>query len=443
MNRSNSLPSHPLQPMSDSKESGSSVQCQCIPLVIVEGFLGRTGSRIWGDFERHLNQECYQCKRRVIFAPVGPVSSLHDRACELYYSLVGGTVDYGEEHSIAHGHSRHGRTHSQGLYPQWSLENPLHLLGHSMGGPTIVKLQYLMKQGHFGSRAHPDWIRSINTISSPFRGTQVVYTLGERVDAAPNVRPLSPGSLLSKVVHAISYLSPILPTLLDLHTESRHMSYHDISILCLLKQLWKSDWAESQDAAPFDVTFESADKREANLEGQPYPRTFYRSCATYLTKKCEEDRNLHTVHFKSLSFPLISPLSLLARAIGSFDFSTIRPVPSFLEERGLSPIDTEQDLFASDFQKTLPEEYWANDGVVPLFSQWHPASCSSTRCQHGETKSPAPGIWYVEQWDNTSHSSLVPLWVASDCQKQYWLKLGHWLRAIESQNEFDIVTSTS
>lgn len=313
-------------------------------------------------------------------------------------------------------------------------------------------------------------------VSSPFRGTQIVYTLGERVDAAPRVRPLSPGSLLSKAVHAISYLSPILPTLLDLHTESRRMSYHDISILCLLKQLWKSDWAESQDAAPFDVTFESADKREANLEGQPYPRTFYRSCATYLvgqadnhvflalnidkTEKCEEDRNLHTVHFKLLSFPLISPLSLLARAVGSFDFSTIRPVPSFLEERGLSPIDTEQDLFATDFQKTLPEEYWANDGVVPLFSQWHPASCrcvwyitfhvisdsshdSSTRCQHGETKSPAPGIWYVEQWDNTSHSSLVPLWVASDCQKQYWLKLGRWLRAIESQNEYNIVTSTS
>ncbi|KAJ4485891.1 alpha/beta-hydrolase [Lentinula aciculospora] len=424
--------------MSDSWKQAteaSSLQCRCFPLVIVQGFLGHTESRIWGDFERHLNQNCPECERKVIFASVGPVSSLHDRACELYYSLVGGTVDYGEEHSKAHAHSRYGRTHAQGLYPQWSLENPIHLLGHSLGGPTIVKLQYLMKQGHFGPHAHPDWIRSINTISAPFRGTQAVYTLGERVDAAPKVRPFSAGSMLSKAIHTISYFSPILPKAFDLHTESRRLSFRDISIFCLLKMLWKSEWAESQDAAPFDVTFESADQREANQEGQPYPQTFYRSCATYLTEKSEQNSNLHTVSFtNSLSFLLVAPLLFLARVIGSFDFSIIRPVPSFLDEISTIPTDVEKGkLYTADYRKSLPEEYWANDGVVPLFSQWHPASCCSTRCQHVETRVPAPGIWYVEQWDKTSHSSLVPLWVASDRQKQYWLNLGRWLRGIELQ----------
>lgn len=34
----------------------------------------------------------------------GPVSSMHDRACELYYTIKGGTVDYGEEHAKQHGH---------------------------------------------------------------------------------------------------------------------------------------------------------------------------------------------------------------------------------------------------------------------------------------------------------------------------------------------------
>lgn len=87
-------------------------------------------------------------KQSLIFSRVGPVSSLHDRACELYYSLIGGTgnfvllrtflsqysphlVDYGKEHSAAYGHSQYGRT-TQGLYPQWSSENPLHFLGHSI-----------------------------------------------------------------------------------------------------------------------------------------------------------------------------------------------------------------------------------------------------------------------------------------------------------------------
>ncbi|KAJ3728109.1 alpha/beta-hydrolase [Lentinula guzmanii] len=412
-----------------------SSQCQCFPLVIVQGFLGRAESRIWGDFERHLNHDCHGCERRVMFASVGPVSSLHDRACELYYSLVGGTVDYGEEHSAAHGHSRYGRTHAQGLYPQWSLENPIHLLGHSLGGSTIVKLQYLMKQGHFGPRAHPDWIRSINTISSPFRGSQAVYMLGERVDAAPEVRPFSMGAMLSKVIHTISYFSPILPKAFDFHTESRRMSFLDISIPSLLNRMWKSDWAESYDAAPYDVTFESADQREANQEGQPHPRTFYRSCATYLTEKVEGNDNFHTVTSSNLlSFPFSPPLYFLARVMGSFDFSKIRPVPSFLDEIKV-PDDVEQGLLTADYRKSLPEEYWANDGVVPLFSQWHPASCSSIHCQHVETMSPTPGIWYVEQWNNTSHMSLVPLWVASDCQKQYWLNLGRWLRAIEFQNQ--------
>lgn len=34
----------------------------------------------------------------------GPVSSMHDRACELYYTIKGGRVDYGEEHSRECGH---------------------------------------------------------------------------------------------------------------------------------------------------------------------------------------------------------------------------------------------------------------------------------------------------------------------------------------------------
>ena len=41
-------------------------------------------------------------------------------------------VNYGEEHSLEHGHTtQYGRMHTPGLYPEWSNENPLHFLGHS------------------------------------------------------------------------------------------------------------------------------------------------------------------------------------------------------------------------------------------------------------------------------------------------------------------------
>ena len=84
--------------------------------MIVEGFMGFNSSAIWGNFEEHSNQRgvdnSYLMEdRQVIFArlgicfdyfensddlcgnmhSVGPVSSLHDRACELFYSLRGGT----------------------------------------------------------------------------------------------------------------------------------------------------------------------------------------------------------------------------------------------------------------------------------------------------------------------------------------------------------------
>lgn len=134
-----------------------------------------------------------------------------------------------------------------------------------------------MSTGFFGKDVHPDMILSVTSVSAPFRGTQLVYTLGEREDAAPAVRPLSVGSAIAKGVHLVSFLSPFLPGSMDLHTESRALSYHQTSFSALLKQLWKSDWAESRDAAPFDVTFEAAEDREALSEGKLNPSTYYRN----------------------------------------------------------------------------------------------------------------------------------------------------------------------
>lgn len=104
-----------------------------------------------------------------------------------------------------------------------------------------------------------------------------MYTLGERTDAAPAVRPFSVGSFIAKCVHLVTYFSPFLPRILDLHAESRSLSYKELPFVDWLRHLWSSDWAESRDATPFDVTFEAADERESNAEGCVHPRTYYRS----------------------------------------------------------------------------------------------------------------------------------------------------------------------
>lgn len=59
-------------------------------------------------------------------------------------------------------------------------------------------------------------------------------------------------------------------------------------------------------------------------------------------------------HFISL------PLFILSRVMCSYDLNRIRPFPDFLR-----PIQKGKDR----------DELFKNDGVVPVFSQWHPLSC--------------------------------------------------------------------
>ena len=97
------------------------ISSEPVPLVIVEGFMSSAGALVWGNFEQHSNYQCQsngERNRRTIFArsdilslppgypftvlsrSVGPVSSLHDRACELFYSLVGGQGEAGSIYGL-------------------------------------------------------------------------------------------------------------------------------------------------------------------------------------------------------------------------------------------------------------------------------------------------------------------------------------------------------
>lgn len=203
------------------------------------------------------------------------------------------------------------------------------------------------------------------------------------------------GTLLSGTAHLLAFFSPFLPSMLDLHTESRSLSYHETSFLNFLRQLWKSDWAASRDATPFDATFEAADERDDNLEGIVNPNTYYRSyVASMVSDPSVQDmetilnrissqttkRTENNHHAPSIEHLVTLPVYLCARIMGTFDFSVLRPIPSFLLEA--RPHDT-PDSSSTDTELGVPsisqlgEEYWENDGVVPVFSQWHPLACRS------------------------------------------------------------------
>ncbi|KAI0698385.1 alpha/beta-hydrolase [Cerioporus squamosus] len=441
-----------------------------VPLVVVEGFLSGAGALVWGNFESHSNYACRskgEKDRRTIFADVGPVSSLHDRACELFYSLVGGTVDYGEKHAEENVHGRFGHTHEVGLYPGWSVDHPLHFLGHSLGGQTIIKLQWLLFIGFFGQKYHPDMILSVNTVSTPFRGTQLVYALGEETHHAPDVRPFSAGDLLAKGIHVMAYLSPLLPSSLNLRVDSRKLSFRDASFFSFLGQLWHSDWAESRDSAPYDLTFDAASDREAAEEGAVNANTYYRSyCATlsHTDGSLSSSSRTHSLMQKMLAWPLY----FSARTIASFPFSSLRPIPAFISTLAsayhasmLSEKTHIQDgiINVDRSGSYLSTALRANDGVVPLFSQWHPFECKFTRCRHfshsdsilgwDETRyghPPDAGIWHVHHLEDAHHVSIAPFWLGTAEQKAFWKDLGHWLRSVDEvrrASERDIRTAKS
>ena len=81
---------------------------------------------------------------------VGPVSSNWDRAIEAYYQLKGGQVDYGKKHSETYGIIQKPENKNwEGLYPKWNSNNPIHIIGHSLGGQTARMLQFMLENEIF------------------------------------------------------------------------------------------------------------------------------------------------------------------------------------------------------------------------------------------------------------------------------------------------------
>ena len=73
---------------------------------------------------------------------------------------------------------------------------------------------------------------------------------------------------------------------------------------------------------------------------------------------------------------------MLSASIGSFDFSQVRPVPDCITPSSSVSGDSETSSSVEDDGSTQlsgeadnSDALWANDGVVPLFSQWHPFPC--------------------------------------------------------------------
>jgi triacylglycerol lipase len=149
-------------------------------LVFVHGIFGWGPNELgplpyWGKALSQFDPAFY-----VHEAKCGPVSSFHDRACELFAQIRGGAVDYGEDHSKAAGHARISPTlnFAKGFVKNWSADNPVVLIAHSAGAHTCLQLQMLLASDFWSVGSNADWIEAVVCVAGVLNGSTLTYKFG-------------------------------------------------------------------------------------------------------------------------------------------------------------------------------------------------------------------------------------------------------------------------
>ncbi|TDH69731.1 hypothetical protein CCR75_009538 [Bremia lactucae] len=150
------------------------------PVVLIHGVLGYGKNRpLWNLWSPYWPEEALaKLNQNHLMVEVGALSSDHDRACEAFYQLYGGRVDYGEDHSLEARHARFGATYEQPMYPNWSASNPVHLVGHSLGGTTALELYQLLCSDFFHIGSDYRWVVTLVSIAGPLTGSTVTHLFG-------------------------------------------------------------------------------------------------------------------------------------------------------------------------------------------------------------------------------------------------------------------------
>ena len=351
------------------------------PIVLLHGFMGWGENEMgeynyWGGHKDFI-QEIEENGNIVFELSIGPVSSNWDRAVEAYYQLKGGQVDYGRSHSKKYNINQKPIDKVyKGVYPQWDENNPVHIIGHSMGGQTARMLQYLLSQEFYWDEktekkedsfllgnSQNNWIKSITSISTPHDGT----TLTEIVTKTIPFIQYFVG--VAGVIGTEFYDFDLAHWGFKIKKEESWSNY--------LKRMKRHEAWDTKNISSWDLSLDGA--RELNGFLQASPDVYYFSIVTSTTKKRSSGLNHDPVEGTSI---LIRTRSKL---LGS------------------------RSGYWSDGSKT--DSLWfENDGVVNTISMYAPSTGvngADPLLEYDNRDLLIPGLWYWKKLSGIDHWSII------------------------------------
>ncbi|CAI7823006.1 unnamed protein product [Closterium sp. NIES-54] len=342
------------------------------PIVLVHGIFG-FGHGKFGGISYFGGAEYRHDK--VLVPDLGSLTSIHDRARDLFYYLKGGTVDYGVEHSAACGHDRFGKTYQQGKHPLWDAQHPIHLVAHSSGVQAARMLQHMLHnkefEGHEDTSA--DWVASITSLSGALNGTTRVYIDGLSVRDGVTMRPMCLLQVLriGSIIFEWLDIAP-LKAFYSFGFDHFPLSWRRVGLWGLVKALaGKTGPFASGDWMLPDLSLHRS--MELNKKLHTHPNTYYFSYATVKTRNL-----MGWVVPAALSIHPLFTLRSLQLCLWRLPKHAPRPYPTYRDK-----------------------DWWHNDGALNTISMLYPRFPTPQphsplpRIQPSQSTPPyKPGIWY-------------------------------------------------
>ncbi|KAL8550528.1 hypothetical protein ACS0TY_009089 [Phlomoides rotata] len=342
------------------------------PIVLVHGIFGFGKGRL-GGLSYFAGAE--KKDDRVLVPDLGSLTSIYDRARELFYYLKGGQVDYGEEHSKACGHSQFGRVYERGHYPEWDVDHPVHFVGHSAGAQVVRVLQQMLADKAFKGHENtsPDWVLSITSLSGAFNGTTRTYLDGVQPEDGKSLKPVCLLQLCRIGVILYDWFDiQWLKNYYNFGFDHYNMSWKKIGFWGLVNCLMgKSGPFASADWILPDLAIQGSIRLNSHL--QTFPNTYYFSYATKRTRKI---------------MGVTVPSGLLG--IHPILFIRVLQMTQWKHPPDLTP----------PYKGYRDEDWWDNDGALNTISMTHPRFPVEHPSLHvvkdSECQPMQPGIWYYK-----------------------------------------------